>query len=212
MDSPDLQALIARALSDGEGNGVADIRAREQAKSAAIDELLRIAGKVLTELAAPFEGERWPDRSVNCLKDVVLEKFWRNLPSFRGTTERELRCWLETALRNSRQSFHRYARARRPPNGSVQSLHSQTDCHDPRGVLPSSREPVADEISVSRRLQLEMALGRLKPVDRRIIELRFFSRLSIIETAACVDLDERTVRRRIPRILAALRDEVEPPK
>jgi RNA polymerase sigma factor (sigma-70 family) len=209
MPSSTVRALVDQALLGGGNDGVADDRARDQAKAAAMSELLRLAERVLDELAAPLAGQRWPDRSVSDLRNLVLLQFSKRLADFRGENLAELRGWLRTILENTQKNFHRHAAARRPVNGMVHSLESLLEDsvswrHD--------IEPAAGDLSVSRPVQLQEALDRLDPLDRRILELRYGEGLTMEEVARRVGRHERTVRRDIERLLKLLRGEVEPPR
>lgn len=208
MASTTVRALVDQALSGGVNDGIADDRARDETKAAAINELLRLAEEVLDELTAPLAGESWPDRSISDLRNLVLLQFSNSLADFRGGTLAELRGWLRTILENSRKNFHRHAAARRPANGTVHSLESLFE----DSVSKQRDEPVTGDLSVSRAVQLNQALALLDPVDRKVLELRYGEGLTIEEIAGRVGRHERTVRRDIERLLASLRGDVEPPR
>jgi RNA polymerase sigma-70 factor (sigma-E family) len=64
----------------------------------------------------------------------------------------------------------------------------------------------ATDADVSTRIELFDALGRLDPLDRAIVVLRYWNDRSVDETAAAVGLSAGAVRTRASRALARLRE------
>jgi RNA polymerase sigma factor (TIGR02999 family) len=72
-------------------------------------------------------------------------------------------------------------------------------------------EALAVDDSAAEVLALDQALGRLEVRDgelARIVDLRFFGGLSVLETAQVLDLSERTVKRRWRTARAILHSEL----
>lgn len=69
------------------------------------------------------------------------------------------------------------------------------------GAMKREREPienVADDRTSEEWLELDDALGALEAMDpqaAKIVKLRFFGGLSVEETAAALDISDRTVKR-----------------
>jgi RNA polymerase sigma-70 factor (ECF subfamily) len=76
----------------------------------------------------------------------------------------------------------------------------------PEGAAPAEVEAIAS----SERAELIAAISRLDEHDRLVIGARFFLELSEAETAAALGVRRGTVKSRLSRALARLREEVEP--
>jgi RNA polymerase sigma-70 factor (sigma-E family) len=66
--------------------------------------------------------------------------------------------------------------------------------------------PPAGAVDVSTRVELFDALGRLDPLDRAIVVLRYWNDRSVDETATAVGLSAGAVRTRASRALSRLRE------
>ncbi|MFL6353212.1 MAG: ECF-type sigma factor [Bryobacteraceae bacterium] len=66
------------------------------------------------------------------------------------------------------------------------------------GLLVTAEAPEAGEMRPLELEELDLALNRLEQIDprqARIVELRFFSGLSVEETASAIDVSPKTVKR-----------------
>jgi RNA polymerase sigma factor (sigma-70 family) len=82
-----------------------------------------------------------------------------------------------------------------------------------RGTLDSAREiasPALRNMPVDQELWVRQALSRLDDDDREVIMLREFEQLSYDEIAAVLHLPINTVRSRLFRARAALRERLAP--
>ena len=74
----------------------------------------------------------------------------------------------------------------------------------------SGREGASEEENLLERLALNEGLMRLAPLERRLIELRFFKELTQAETAGRLALSQRQVSRFEKRALHRLRSHMQP--
>jgi RNA polymerase sigma factor (sigma-70 family) len=117
-------------------------------------------------------------------------KAWRALPRFREGEP--LRPWLLTIVANE-------ARNRRRAAGRREHL----------ALRAAAQLPAAGETAPAHdRDALAAALGRLREEDRVVIGCRYLLDLSEAETAAALGVARGTVKSRLSRALARLREEV----
>ena len=76
-------------------------------------------------------------------------------------------------------------------------------------IAPSAEDGAIAEVVTEDLLR---ALGRLDDRDRSIIALRFFAELSEAETAVALECPVGTVKSRLSRAMARLREQLEPPR
>jgi RNA polymerase sigma-70 factor (ECF subfamily) len=118
-------------------------------------------------------------------------KAWRALPRFR--VGEPLRPWLLTIVANE-------ARNRRRAAGRREHLAVRA-----AATLPIPADDAAPDYD---RDALTAALGRLREEDRLVIGCRYLLDLSEAETAAALGVKPGTVKSRLSRALARLREEV----
>jgi RNA polymerase sigma-70 factor (ECF subfamily) len=134
-------------------------------------------------------------------EDVTQEVFGdalRALATFRGDSSP--RTWLLSIARN-RCIDQLRARKRDPWGGAIDESAADPDAHPDAGALGS--EWLADRSLVLRALE-ELAEG-----DRALVVLRFRNGLDYGELASAFGLREGTVRMRISRALARMREVLE---
>jgi RNA polymerase sigma factor (sigma-70 family) len=127
-------------------------------------------------------------------EDAAQEAFvkaWRALGRFRAG--RPLRPWLLTIVANEARNRRRSAGRR-----EHLALRAAVTLAPPRDDLGPALE----------RDALAAAIGRLRDEDRVIIGCRFLLDLSEAETAAALGVARGTVKSRLSRALARLREEV----
>ncbi|MBQ9695606.1 MAG: sigma-70 family RNA polymerase sigma factor, partial [Oscillospiraceae bacterium] len=61
---------------------------------------------------------------------------------------------------------------------------------------------------ISDRIALRQVMAALDPIDRRLLELRYFSELTQAKTAAILGMTQVQVSRREKKLLAMLRAEL----
>jgi RNA polymerase sigma-70 factor (ECF subfamily) len=134
-------------------------------------------------------------------EDVTQEVFGdalRALATFRGDSSP--RTWLLSIARNRCVDYLR-ARKRDPWGGAIDESTADPDAHPDEGALGG--EWLADRSLVMRALE-ELAEG-----DRALVVLRFRNGLDYGELASAFGLREGTVRMRISRALARMRQVLE---
>lgn len=129
------------------------------------------------------------------LQDVMLAA-WRSAASFRG--DAKVRTWLLTI------AHHRAINARRKRRVETVEL-------DPR-LADRRAEGAQGGRATSERLDLRRALRQLPTEHRSALELVFFHELSIAEAAAVLDVAPGTVKSRLHRAKAMLRERLAPPE
>jgi RNA polymerase sigma-70 factor (ECF subfamily) len=140
-------------------------------------------------------------RDRTAAEDVTQEVFGdalRGLSAFRGDSSP--RTWLLSIARNRCIDFLR-ARKRDPWGGALDESEADPDAHPDDGALGS--EWLADRSVVMR------ALDALAEGDRALIVLRFKNGLEYGELATAFGLREGTVRMRVSRALARMREVLE---
>lgn len=130
--------------------------------------------------------------------DVVqqtLERAWQGAPD--STALHSPRGWLATVLRNHLRMTRRSA-ARR-------------SARDAAGApITDHRDAPIDELARLELLGLVMdRLKALPEIDRRIVTLRFFEELDANEIGARLSMPAATVRSRLARALAKVREEID---
>jgi RNA polymerase sigma-70 factor (ECF subfamily) len=154
-------------------------------------------------LVARYCMRRLFDRSV--AEDVVGDVFLNvatNLPTFRGATETDFRCWLFRIATNAVNACLRQTKRRR------ELLEAAARSRHLRGTessTSSSTEWEALDWPVVYR-----ALLALDERDQTIVMLRFFAGSSHEEIAGVVNATPGSVRTALSRTLTRLREEFNP--
>ena len=132
--------------------------------------------------------------------DVVQDAFvkaYAALPRFRE--DGEFRPWLLTIVRNETRNLFR-SRGRRAAREELASL--------PEADLAFDDDPAAVALSTVRRGELLAKVRRLPVELREVVACRYLLELSEAETAAALGIPAGTVKSRLHRALARLREEV----
>ena len=176
---PQEAALVARARA-GDADAFGDLVTMHQAAA------FRVA-YVLTRSAVDAE-------------DAAQEGFvkaWSALHRFR--TGAPFRPWILQIVANE-------ARNRRRAAGRRAHLTLRTVAATPSGEAAPS--PEATAINTEQREQLLAAVNELREEDRLVIGCRYFLELSEEETAAALGWRRGTVKSRLSRALARLREQM----
>jgi RNA polymerase sigma-70 factor, ECF subfamily len=136
-------------------------------------------------------------------QDVAQEAFlkaYRGLATFRG--EAPFSAWLRRIAIHA--AIARLA-ARR------EEVRLDADYLDPRAAsLESGDDPEMTALGLEERAAVVEAVRTLPDAQQEAILLRFFGDLSLQEIAASIDMPVGTVKSRLHRGLAALREHLEP--
>lgn len=175
----------------GEEVLVADARA---GRAAAYEELVRRHQGVAYRTAAMIVG-------ATDAEDVAQEAFvkaYRALPRFRA--EARFRPWLIAIVANEARNRHRSARRH---GGAIDRLAAlgATD-----RAINGAVDPADQVASSDRRSTLIAAIRTLPEADQLVICSRYLMELSEAETAAALRWPIGTVKSRLSRALARLRD------
>ena len=128
------------------------------------------------------------------LTQDALVLAWRGIHTFRGGS---LKAWLVRILTNRGISLGR----RREVDAATLD-----DPGAPIAVVDESQDPAAAALSTLERERIQAALTTLSVEQREVVTLRFFSELSVSETAAALGVREGTVKSRLSRALDLLRE------
>jgi RNA polymerase sigma factor (sigma-70 family) len=135
-------------------------------------------------------------RDADLANDAVQEAWsiaWRELRRLNDPTR--LRQWLVAIAANeARQQLRRQRRR------VVTELRAEGPRDDEEGTQ-----------LWSGRLDLRNALARLSPQDRQLLALRYIAGFDSAELSRVTGLTPSGTRARLQRLLAALRDDLEPP-
>lgn len=136
----------------------------------------------------------------------IFVRVWRGLPGFRGASK--LSTWVFQVAWNCLRSRHRRSR------GALHLVEVPTASTDPaEGIEVRDPAPDPERQAVATQLleRVDAALGRLPDEQRAVIWLRDAEGLSYEEIARALDVPIGTVRSRLARARAALREAVERP-
>ena len=136
-------------------------------------------------------------------QDAAQEAFikaYRALGRFRPGAS--FRPWLLRIVAN--EAINRRRAARRSANLVLRVAESRP----PDGAAPS---PEAAALAHELRTEVLEAVNKLRPDDRLVIAYRYFFQLSEAEMAEALDCPRGTVKSRLSRALARLREELPAP-
>ncbi|HET6326188.1 MAG TPA: sigma-70 family RNA polymerase sigma factor [Planctomycetaceae bacterium] len=121
----------------------------------------------------------------------------RDLAAFRGSSEAEFRSWLRHILRNNVVDLRR-ARDRRLPraSGEAARVDQQADVAD--------RSPSSQVSAGELGDKLRLAIDKLPPDERTVIELHYFQGKAYAEIGASLDRSPEAVRKLWGRALVRL--------
>ncbi len=133
---------------------------------------------------------------VDAAEDVTQEAFlaaWRGLPSFRG--ECQFSTWLYRLVSNAAVDYLRR-----------EKKHRGSEDVDELEVADGAPSPQEKSEQRDTREAVRRALGALSPEHREILLLRYMQELDYGEIAAALGISEGTVKSRISRAKARLRE------
>ncbi len=162
------------------------VRAMAAGEAAALEELYQRHGPALLAYLVGQLGER--QRAEEVLQDVMLAA-WRAAPRFRG--ESRVRTWLLAIARYRAIN----ARQRRPPPPEPLPPDVPSQEQTPLGVVEQA----------AQRDEMRQALQRLPDEQRETLELVFYHGLSGPEAARVQKVALGTIKSRLHRAKAALR-------
>jgi RNA polymerase sigma-70 factor (ECF subfamily) len=180
-DLPDL-LLVERA------------RARD---SRAFEALMRRYNRRLFRIARSILRES--DAAEDAVQEAHLRAF-SNLDRYEPTGK--FGSWL------ARLAFNEALMIRRRVRPDAAALERNADSRQQRAALPDSSEPSDPLDAAQTRQFLEHAIDSLPEVFRTVFVLRVVEQLSGVETAACLGLNETTVRTRLFRAQQRLRSDL----
>jgi RNA polymerase sigma-70 factor (ECF subfamily) len=134
-------------------------------------------------------------------EDVVQDAFvkaYRTLGRFR--TGAPFRPWLLRIVANETRNLHRSAGRRK------ERERRAWEATEP--LLLTDDDPAQAALGRDRRAELVRSLGSLSEPHRRVVTCRFLLDLDEAETAAVLGWPRGTVKSRLHRALARLRDEL----
>ena len=180
-----------------EGRPLTDSELIEQAKGgdlAAYEELVRRYEQQAFRAAYLVCGDA--DEASDAAQEGFV-RAWRALASFRSGAEP--RPWLMRIVVNA-------ARNRRRGSGRRANLALRIAQDRPSdGAAPS---PEAAVLAGERRERLLAAVNRLNDDDRLVLGMRWFAELGEAEMAAALNVPRGTVKSRLSRAMARLRDQL----
>ena len=137
-----------------------------------------------------------PEQAEDALQEAWID-IWHGLPSF--DTTRPFRPWLLTVVGNRcRMQRRRHSLPTQSFDERIaDEVVDQQDVHE---------EAVAHELDPA----LRTALARLTPDDRELLALRYHAELELAEIAALYDAPLSTIKSRLYRTLARLREYLTP--
>lgn len=144
---------------------------------------------------------RSPEQAEDITQDAFI-RAWRSLDTFRNDPGEGFRAWLLRIAANRALDVLR-ASSRRPADSLDQRLDGEDSAWEPEGPGES---PLEFTTRGELGSKLEWAIGQLQPDQRLLIILSDVQRLSYDEIAAIADVPVGTVKSRINRGRARLRE------
>jgi RNA polymerase sigma-70 factor (ECF subfamily) len=142
-----------------------------------------------------------PDEAADATQDAFLAAF-RGIHAFRGES---FRPWLLRIVVNA--CYDQLRRQRRQPAVSIEALTQQEESTAPEPA-DTGRGPELVALDREMGTAIEQALDRLPPDQRLVAILCDVQELSYDEAAAVLEVPIGTIRSRLSRARARLRDEL----
>lgn len=92
---------------------------------------------------------------------------------------------------------------REPPAPPVSAVYDQAAAPPPKPLPPRSQVE-SYVVRHEREIRVEGALGRLGPMERRAVELRYCDRARVTQVASALDVSRSTAHRLLERGLYAM--------
>jgi len=174
-------------------------------KSEAWDELFdrhyAAAGRFVFQLASDFTREDVDEVCQEIFLSVI-----KNLNSFQGGSQ--FQTWLFRIAANKARDYRERRNAAKRGGGqtpvSLDAENAETGLTiDPPSETPA---PDADLLNAEDATLVRVALDRLEPPCREIIELRYFGDLSYEELSQTLELNPKTVSSRLSKCLDRLEE------
>ncbi len=127
----------------------------------------------------------------------ALLSAWRGIKGFRRGSP--VKPWLVRILVNAVLSQQR--------RRTIPAV--QLDGSDPQATALDFADPVETLNALENRLALRRAIAELSPDHRQVVALRYFAGLTVPETARSLGVREGTVKSRLHRALAILRQQLD---
>lgn len=186
---PPFEELLKRARS---GNSEAVGRLIEQYRNY----LLLIANQGISEgLRTKFGASDAVQESMLLAAD--------NFGQFRGGLEPEFKVWLRTILANDiRKANRRFATTKRDSN---REINIQEQSAVGRGLVDDELTPSSAAIEKEKADALADVLKKLTPLQRQVVRLRNFERLSFAEIGNRIDKNEEASRKLWARTIETIK-------
>ena len=157
----------------------------EAGQPTALDRLVEVAYPELRRIAHRHCGKKLQSATLQCT--AIVHEAWIRLARAQNTTWKDRAHFFAFASRLMRSILIDYARAKNSlkRGGGVPALA----LIDTDAIAPP---PDVDVLALNDALE---ALETLDPMQARIVELRYFSGLSVPETAEATGVSESTVKR-----------------
>jgi len=180
-----MERLVSELPSGAPSNITALLRELEAGQPAALNRLVEVAYPDLRRIARRHCGRERQSSTLQCT--AVVHEAWLRLAQAERTTWKDRTHFFAFASRLMRSILIDYARARnsKKRGGGAPALTLiDTDA--------VASPPDVDILELNAALE---ELEKLDPMQGRIVELRYFSGLSIPETAEATGISESTVKR-----------------
>ncbi len=144
--------------------------------------------------------------------DVVQETFFealRDFSRFRGETGQQLLIWLRRILRNNLADLRKRFQSQCRAVSQEVSLSDELRLAARRRELLTAEGPISEQlIAQEQRRALDIALQRLPPLYRSVVQLHFGERCSFSEIGNGLQRSPEAVRKMAGRAVARLRQEM----
>ncbi len=127
----------------------------------------------------------------------ALLSAWRGIKGFRRGSP--VKPWLVRILVNAVLSQQR--------RRTIPTV--QLDGNNPQATASDIADPAETLDALESRLALRRAIAELNPDHRQVVALRYFAGLTVPETARSLGVREGTVKSRLHRALAVLREQLD---
>jgi RNA polymerase sigma-70 factor, ECF subfamily len=192
------------------GDVEAMIVAARRGEQSQLDSLLRLYRGYLLTIAAERLGQDAvvKMRPSDLVQETLLEAT-QGFAKFHGTTELQLRVWLQQILNRQAIDARRYWEADKRDATREVPLHHDSEANGAElGLAADSATPAESAETAEERQRVSAALQKLEPKYREVIHCRMFEQLEFEEIGTRFGISTEAARKLWTRALRMLAEEM----
>ena len=197
-------------------NAVQLLRLATCGNSAALGELLEQYSSQLTRIVKIRMDRRLQSRvdATDVIQEAFMEAINR-FPEFVSQDKLPFFLWLRLITLQKLMQTHRFHLSTQARNANREisiyqaSILQATSAVLAAQLLGNFTSPTQAASRKEEKLKLENALNDMDEINREVLVLRHFEKLSVVETAKLLDLSESGVRKRYLKSLSIIKTKLE---